>query len=243
MSHSRPRATLLSNTPSGVRNSVRVDGTQRRSSDSVRAQRANHLRLAEALSATPRERFVPEGVRPPSSDEDAVWLGAGRSIPPVRIVAMMVGALELNGSERVLDIGSSSGYQAALLSRLAREVVSVEVDERCAADSRRVLTSNGITNVRVLSGDPCVGFSEAAPYQAIVVGSALSKLPSALLAQLDVGGRLVIALGDSECQLIERLRKRVDGLDSETIGSCRLEMLDDELPPRSFPWTNPPRSG
>lgn len=206
-------------------------------------QRVNHLRLAEAIGATPRAHFVPEGVRPASSDEESISLGPGRCIPPVQVVAMMVGALELNGTERVLDIGSSSGYQAAILSRLAREVVSVEVDERSAADARRALAAIGAANVRVLSGDASAGWPDAAPYQAILVGAAVSKLPSALLAQLDVGGRLVIALGDSECQLIDRLRKRVDGLDSETIGSCRLEMLDDDRPPRSFPWTNPPRSG
>jgi protein-L-isoaspartate(D-aspartate) O-methyltransferase len=196
----------------------------------------------QAVRTLPRARFVPESADTSVADDQPVSLSEGRSIPPVHVVVMMLGALELKGTERVLDIGGGSGYQAAILSQLAREVISVEVDEELAAGASRTLSECGCANVRVMCGDASAGWPAAGPYQAIVVGAAAAKLPVALIEQLDLGGRLVIPLGDSDYQLVERLRKRVDGLDSETIGACRLDLLaSPDRPPTSFPWTLAPK--
>jgi len=159
-------------------------------------------------------------------------------MPPVNVVVMMLRALELDGTERVLEIGAGSGYQAALLGRLAREVVSVEADDELVGHERALFDQLGSPNIRLIHAEAYGGYPEAAPYQAIVVGAAVSEIPSALLDQLDLGGRLVIPLGDAEAQLIEKFRKRVDGLDSQTIGPCRLHMLATPRKTQSFfPWT------
>lgn len=239
MNSSRPRAPSGSFPLSGVRASVRASAERTRSPESLRGQRLSQARLTSAMRELPRRLFHPEQVGDSIPDDQPVTLATGRSIPPTQVVATMIGALELNGSERVLNIASGSGYEAALLGRLAREVVSVEVDEELAAAATRALERTGCSNVQVVCGDASAGWAAGAPYQAIVVGAATSRLPVALIEQLAVGGRLVIPLGDSEYQLLERLRKRVDGLDSETIGCCRLDVLaSPDRPPISFPWTN-----
>ena len=200
--------------------------------------RSREARLLKALDEVPRKRFFPAGVDRSIPSDQPVPLGWGRTIPPVNVVATMLRALELEGTERVLEIGGASGYQAALLGRLARDVVSVEANDELVKRAMSVLGELGSTNVLLIHADAAAGWPAGAPYQAIVAGAAAPELPSALVDQLDVGGLLVIALGDSDAQLVERLRKRVDGLDSQTIGSCRLDMLEGLRPKSSsFPWT------
>jgi len=198
---------------------------------------ADH-RLRQAMQAIPRDLFLPGGTDGLEASLPTGLRGEGRIIPPVELVAMMLQALALDGTERVLDVGSGSGYQAALLGRLARDVVAVQFDEDVAKSTAAMLTRLGCSNVRVVHADATTGWPKAAPYQGILVGAAAWELPARLVDQLDVGGRLVIALGDEEAQLVERLRKRVDGLDSETIGACRLGMLPRPRgAPSPFPWT------
>ncbi len=156
---------------------------------------------------------------------------------------MMLRALDLDGTERVLDIGCGSGYQAALLGGLAREVVSVEGDADLVRRATSTLDSLGRDNVRVVQANLLGGWPESAPYQAIIVVGAASELPTALIDQLDLGGRLVIPLGNCEAQLVERLHKRVDGLDSKTIGTCRLDMLPCSQRPSLFPWASARHAG
>jgi protein-L-isoaspartate(D-aspartate) O-methyltransferase len=200
---------------------------------------AREARLSKALEEVPRHLFFPAGVDRHTPSDQPVPLGQGRIIPPVDVVAMMVRALDLEGTERVLEIGSGSGYQAALLGWLAREVVSVDSDDELVQRASWLLYKLDRTNVRVIHAEAWAGWPEAAPYQAIVVGAATSEHPLALIDQLDLGGRLVLPLGDADAQLVERLRKRIDGLDSETIGSCRLPILaTPERAPSSFPWTS-----
>jgi protein-L-isoaspartate(D-aspartate) O-methyltransferase len=177
-------------------------------------------------------------------DHVALPLGEGRMIPPVDVAARMLRALDLQGSERVLDIGGGSGYVAALLSRLAHEVVSVEPDEELVRRATSTLTELGVNNVRVVHAKPYEGWPEDAPYQAIIVEAAAAELPPALVEQLELGGRLVIPLGDADAQLISCLHKRVDSLDSKTIGACRLGMLPNgRRRPSFFPWVSGRRTG
>jgi protein-L-isoaspartate(D-aspartate) O-methyltransferase len=204
----------------------------------ARSTEVQEARLSKALEEVPRHRFFPTGVDRNTPNDRTVPLGGGRIIPPVAVVAMMIRALELEGTERVLEIGSGSGYLAALLGRLAREVVSVEADDELVKHAGSLLAELGWSNVRVVHADGYGGWPEAAPYQAIVLGAAVPELPLTLVDQLDLGGRLVIPLGDAEAQLVERLRKHVDRLDSETVGSCHLDMLATaRKAPSSFPWT------
>jgi protein-L-isoaspartate(D-aspartate) O-methyltransferase len=196
-------------------------------------------RLSKALKDLPRHLFFPSGVNWQTPDDQSIPFGRGRVIPPVQVVAMMLGALDLEGTERVLEIGGGSGYQAALLGRLAREVVSVDDDEELVNRAASLLAELGENKVRLIHADAFAGFPEAAPYQAILVDAAVPELPATLLGQLDVGGRLVVPLGDAEAQLVERHRKeRFDSLDSRACGSCRLHLLrTPRTSPSSFPWT------
>lgn len=151
---------------------------------------------------------------------------------------MMLQALELEGTERVLDVGGGSGYQAALLGRLAREVVSVESDDELVRRAASTLAKLGSDNVRVVRASVFSGWPERAPYQAIIVGGGATELPAALVEQLDDGGRIVIPLGDSGAQLVEWLQKHRNCFDSKTIGACRLGMLPSSGQNfSSFPWT------
>jgi protein-L-isoaspartate(D-aspartate) O-methyltransferase len=210
----------------------------------VPALSSSEERLANAIRETPRHRFFPAGIDPNTPDGRAVPLPGNRSVPPLDVLETMLRALGLEGSERVLDVGGGSGYQAALLSGLAREVVSVESDGELVRRAVATLDALGRYNVRVVHANALDGFPESAPYQGILVGAAVTELPMSLIEQLDVGGRLVIALGDADAQLIERFRKRVDSLDSTTLGPCRLDMLPCAARrPSSFPWAGKPRGG
>jgi protein-L-isoaspartate(D-aspartate) O-methyltransferase len=152
---------------------------------------------------------------------------------------MMLGALKLEGSERVLDLASGSAYQAALLGRLAREVISLHTDAEIAASSASLLKELGCENVRVVYADTACGWPAGAPYQAILVGAAATELPTELVNQLETGGRLVIALGDEDAQLLECLHKNVDSVASTTIGACHLDMLSSRhRTSSSFPWAS-----
>jgi protein-L-isoaspartate(D-aspartate) O-methyltransferase len=201
-------------------------------------RRQTFARLLKVSDEFPRRLFLPAGVSDNVSNDEPVRLGEGSTIPPIRIVTMMLGALELDGTERVLDIGCGSGYQAALLSRLTREVVSIEIDDERFKRASRLLKELGCANVQVIHADGSAGWPQEAPYQGIVVGAAATELPAGLIEQLDLGGRMVIPLGDGEAQLVERLEKRLDALDCSTIGACRLDMLVNPCRrPSSFPWT------
>jgi protein-L-isoaspartate(D-aspartate) O-methyltransferase len=153
------------------------------------------------------------------------------------LIIVTVSALELTDADNVLDVGTGSGYQAALLGRSAGHVHSIEIDGERANAARETLSELGIDNVEVIRGDGVQGFAPGAPYQAIIVGAATLSVPTALVDQLDVGGRLVIPIGGSEGQLVQRFRKHRDSLVAETITGCALEPLVSPLErPSFFPW-------
>jgi len=137
----------------------------------------------------------------------------------------MLEALELRGSEKVLDIGTGAGYRAALLGSLAAEVHSVELLPNVAAAARQRLEKLRSRNVAVIDGDGSRGWPAAAPYDAILVGCASPYVPEQLIDQLRAEGRLVIPIGDANGQLLERLRRRDRAVDSTTIMACMLKPL------------------
>lgn len=180
-------------------------------------------RVIAALEAVPRHRLIPDALSGKAYDENAALpIGEGQTISAPAIVAAMSAALELRGDEEVLEIGTGSGYQAAVLSRLAARVVSVERVPRLAASARSALDRLGVSNVIVYLGDGTAGRPNDAPFDAIVVTAGGPEVPPPLLEQLAPGGRLVGPFGTREEQQLLRIRRAEDGaLSQELLGRCR----------------------
>ncbi|MGV3484400.1 MAG: protein-L-isoaspartate(D-aspartate) O-methyltransferase [Planctomycetaceae bacterium] len=160
--------------------------------------RGVHERLVlNAMRAVPREEFVPKALREFAYDDGPLPIGADQTISQPYIVAYMIAALGLRGGERVLEIGCGSGYAAAVLAKIAGEVYTVERIKSLAEQAAVKLGELNYSNVHVLHGDGTRGWPEHAPFDAIVVAAGAPEVPESLKAQLKVGGRLVIPVGDS----------------------------------------------
>jgi protein-L-isoaspartate(D-aspartate) O-methyltransferase len=189
-------------------------------------------RVLDAMRRVPRERFVPESLRPWAYEDTALPIGEGQTISQPTVVAMMTEALQLTGAERVLEVGTGSGYQAAVLARLAREVVTVEVIEVLADRATRTLAELGFDNVQVVLVGDELGEPRLAPYDAIIVTAAAPQLPPALVEQLKVGGRIVIPVGSQFAQTLEVFRRTEQGCErEEPRGLCQFVPL---LGPEGF---------
>lgn len=165
-------------------------------------------KVLAAMREVPRESFLPEEVAAFAYDDSPLPIAAGQTISQPYIVAYMVEALQLDGTERVLEIGTGSGYAAAVLSLCAAEVYSVERIPVLAETARNRLNALGYRNVTVSLGDGTLGWQEHAPYQGIVVTAGAPELPQALLSQLAPGGRLVIPVGSTQhLQRLVRVRR------------------------------------
>jgi protein-L-isoaspartate(D-aspartate) O-methyltransferase len=179
-------------------------------------------RVVEALAAVPRHLLVPEALRGDAYRDVALPIGDSQTISAPRVVAAMTTALDLRGHETVLEIGTGSGYQAAILSRLAARVVSIERVPRLAARARSALDRLGVTNVVVHLGDGSLGRSAEAPYDGILVTAGGPEVPRPLLEQLAPEGRLVGPFGPRDAQRLLRVRRMRDGRAvRELIGHCR----------------------
>lgn len=186
-------------------------------------------RVLAAMGEVPREVFVSPGQRHRAYADSALPIAERQTISQPWIVAAICQALELRGGERVLEVGTGSGYSAAVLSLLATEVVSVERHPALALGAREALASLAITNVELIVGDGSQGVPERAPFEAIAVHAAAPAAPPALLDQLAEGGRLVVPIvADEETDLLTILRRRGRELASETIGPCRFVPLVGE---------------
>lgn len=155
------------------------------------------VHVLEAMRTVPREAFVPASWREQAYDDRPLPIDAGQTISQPYIVALMCEALQLTGDERVLEIGTGSGYAAAVLSRLAAQVDTVERIAELAEGAARVLSELNVSNVRVHCADGTLGWPDAAPYDAITVTAGGPVVPPALLAQLAPGGRLVMPVGSN----------------------------------------------
>ncbi len=191
----------------------------------VVAEEVHDERVLEAIRAVPRERFVPAHLRAWAYEDQPLPIGDDQTISQPTIVGMMTAALHLGGDERVLEIGTGSGYQAAVLARLCREVVSVEVIDALREGADRVLHALGIDNVRVLRAGDDLGMPDLGPFDAIIVTAAAPAIPEVLVAQLAVGGRLVIPVGTREEQQLLVITRTAEGYASDDLGPCRFVPL------------------
>jgi protein-L-isoaspartate(D-aspartate) O-methyltransferase len=190
-------------------------------------------RVLEAMATVPRELFVPERDRRRAYADSALPIGHGQTISQPWIVAAICEALALEGSERVLEIGTGSGYSAAVLAMLADAVITVERVEELAIAARRLLAEIGISKVEVVVGDGSAGLPDRAPYEAIAVHATAPSPPSTLIEQLAPGGRLVIPIATDAADMLtvyRRLGGQVDpktggGLERMVIGPCRFVPL------------------
>jgi len=160
--------------------------------------------LLEAMRTVPRHLFVPRGYRRYAYSDHPLPIGDGQTISQPYMVALMTSLLDLNPEATVLEIGTGSGYQAAILSHLAREVHTVEIIPEVAARAQKLLTSLGYTNVFLHTGDGSFGWLESAPYDGIIVTAAAKEIPQALLDQLKPSGCLIIPTGGPSLQHIQK---------------------------------------
>ena len=182
-------------------------------------------RVLAAMARVPRERFVDPAHRDEAYADRALKIACGQTISQPYIVGLMTEALALSGNERVLEIGTGSGYQAAILGELAREVVSVERHEVLSARAGKLLGELGYSNVTLVVGDGTLGWPAGAPYDRILVTAAAATIPPALFSQLVEGGTLVIPLGPMEHQVLQAIQKVAGAAVARTLSGCRFVPL------------------
>lgn len=186
-------------------------------------------RVLEAMARVPRELFVPAHLREYAYEDGALPIGEGQTISQPYMVATICALLELEGNERVLDVGTGSGYQAAVLAELAREVVTIERIPALAERARAALLAAGYPQVEVLVGDGSLGVPARAPFAAIAVAAAAPEVPEALYAQLEEDGRLVLPRGTRWGQDLVQVVKTADGPVERSSVPCRfVPLLGDE---------------
>jgi len=196
------------------------------------ARDVSDRRVLDALARVPRELFLPEDLREFAYENRPLPIGYGQTISQPLIVAMMTQALLLHGDERALEVGTGSGYQAAVLSLLAASVVTVERIAPLADHASQVLCENGYANVTVHIAGDTLGWPEGGPYDAIIVTAASPEVPLDLLGQLAMGGRLVIPVGSRDLQELVRIVKTPRGAQRHNLGPCRFVPL---LGPGAWP--------
>ncbi|MDK2989391.1 MAG: protein-L-isoaspartate(D-aspartate) O-methyltransferase [Methanoculleus sp.] len=184
----------------------------------IQARGVGDLRVLAAMRKIPRHLFVPKGYERAAYEDRPLPIGEGQTISQPYIVAVMTEQLELAPQDRVLEIGTGSGYQAALLAELAAKVISVERLPDIAARARENLARAGVTGVEVVVGDGTQGYPPEAPYNAVIVTAASPDIPKPLIDQLAEGGRLIAPVGPRECQDLIKLVKREGRVEKIPLG-------------------------
>jgi protein-L-isoaspartate(D-aspartate) O-methyltransferase len=182
-------------------------------------------RVLDAIEETRRDLFVPESLQYAAYEDDALPIGEGQTISQPYIVALMTQELRLEGDETVLEIGSGSGYQAAILARLARTVVTIERLERLSERARQLLSELGVTNVEFVVGDGTLGNPERGPYDRVIVTASAPAIPEPLYEQLKPEGMIVAPVGDESSQELVVLEKTPAGPRFTPLCGCRFVKL------------------
>ncbi len=200
-------------------------GARRRLIEELQAKGIRDLSVLQAFDAVPRHAFVPSGVQHRAYEDAPLPIGHGQTISQPWVHAKYLELLALTGRERVLEIGTGSGFQTALLTRLAGEVFTIERVPALAEDAKRALEACGITGVVQRTGDGTLGWPEAAPFDAILVGAASPDVPKPLLEQLAVGGQLLVPVGSREEQALVRVRRTPTGFERTRLDAMRFVPL------------------
>lgn len=203
-------------------------GPRRRLVELLQQQGIRDLAVLKAIDETPRHLFVPQAVRHRAYEDSALPIGNGQTISQPSIHARYLQLLQLTGSEKVLEIGTGSGYQTVLLSHLAAQVFSIERVAPLLENARAIIQQVGARNISLLLGDGTLGWRQYAPYDAILVSAAAPDVPEGYAEQLAEGGRLLIPLGDREEQVLYMMMKRGDQLE-------RIEIAADPVRVRFVP--------
>lgn len=200
-------------------------GARRRLVETLQQQGIRDLSVLHAIDEVPRHLFIPTGVRHRAYEDSALPIGLGQTISQPSIHARYLELLKLKGTEKVLEVGTGSGYQTALLSRLASQVFSIERIAPLLDKAKEVLQQVGASNVSFMLGDGTLGWRQFAPFDAILVGAAAPVVPDAYVEQLAEGGRLLIPLGDREEQVLYLLTKHGEEMERQEIAPVRFVPL------------------
>lgn len=176
--------------------------------------------VLDAFRKIERQRFIPEELRESAYADFPIPIGKGQTISQPYIVALMTESLNLSGKEKILEIGTGSGYQTAILCELAKEVFSIERFDSLAETAKALLNELGYNNIRIKTGDGTLGWKEQAPFDGILVAAATPKVPEALLEQLNENGRLIIPLGESFSQILTLIEKKNNKFEKTEICGC-----------------------
>jgi protein-L-isoaspartate(D-aspartate) O-methyltransferase len=202
---------------------------QRMVAEQLRGRDIRSAPVLEAMGRVPRHRFVPAGEQAGAYSDFPLPIGFGQTISQPYIVAFMTQALDVGRGHKVLEIGTGSGYQAAVLAEIAGEVFTIEIVDALASRSRELLDALGYRNIHVRSGNGYLGWPEEAPFDRIIVTAAPDAIPPALIDQLKIDGLMAVPVGVGE-QTLQVLRRTPDGL-----------TLLDSLPVRFVPMTGKPK--
>jgi protein-L-isoaspartate(D-aspartate) O-methyltransferase len=189
------------------------------------SQEIRDKRVLSAMARVPRERFVSPDYYYAAYEDMPLSIGFGQTISQPFIVALMTQALKLKGDEKVLELGTGSGYQTAILAGLAKWVVSIERVPQLAKSAGQILEKLGYTNIEIHTAVEALGWPDGAPYDAIIVTAGAPRVPDALLEQLALGGRMVIPVGSRWEQDLLRVTRRKKGNVVENLGGCRFVPL------------------
>ncbi|HEV2643373.1 MAG TPA: protein-L-isoaspartate(D-aspartate) O-methyltransferase [Candidatus Elarobacter sp.] len=200
-------------------------GPRRHLVELLQEQGIRDLAVLHAIAEVPRHRFVPSGVSHRAYEDSALPIGSGQTISQPSIHARYLELLRLTGREKVLEIGTGSGYQTALLSRLAAQVFSVERIPALMDRAREVLAELGVRNASYLLGDGTLGWRQYAPFDAILVTAAAPSVPRTYVDQLAEGGRLLIPVGEREQQTLHVITRRGGGVEDVEVGPVRFVPL------------------
>jgi protein-L-isoaspartate(D-aspartate) O-methyltransferase len=200
-------------------------GARRRLVDTLRQKGITDLAVLRAVELTPRHVFVPSGVRHRAYEDAALPIGNGQTISQPSLHARYLELLRLTGRERVLEIGTGSGYQTVLLSHLVEQVFSVERIPALLQSAREVIQRLGAKNVSLLLGDGTIGWRDYGPYDAILVSAAGPDVPTPLLEQLARGGRLLVPVGRGDEQVLRMYRRSEKGIETSELGAVRFVPL------------------
>jgi len=213
----------------GVGEGDSYGGYRTRLVETLRRKGVRDLSVLRAIQMVPRHLFVPESVRHRAYDDVALPIGSGQTISQPYVQARYLELIALTGQEKVLEIGTGSGYQTALLALVASMVFSVERVAALAQSARSALAAAGVRNVTVLVGDGTLGWRPFAPYDAILVSAASPEVPAPLVEQLAPGGRMVIPLGDRASQTLTLVERHGDGVRTSTVADVRFVPLVGEF--------------